>query len=198
MPHTFQISRDSEALFITLVTRNRLPVFKTDTMKAILCRAIDEARTSGGFLLFAYVLMLDHMHLLTNRPKSTADVLRVLKGITARRVIDYLKEKKYLDSLAKLQHQERERNYRYSLWQTKKNVVRRTYTITPTGGSGYAATLRLHYLDSELNGTAGTTFAIDLYASPSCNSLGNGEGQTYLGSATVGTNGSCLADFTGG
>jgi REP element-mobilizing transposase RayT len=69
-------------------------------MKAILCRAIDEARISGGFLLFAYVLMLDHMHLLTNRPKSTADVLRVLKGITARRVIDYLKEKKYLDSLA--------------------------------------------------------------------------------------------------
>jgi hypothetical protein len=28
----------------------------------------------------------------------------------------------------------------------------RTYLITPTGGSGYTATLRLHYLDSELNG----------------------------------------------
>ncbi|HEX6185199.1 MAG TPA: C25 family cysteine peptidase [Pyrinomonadaceae bacterium] len=31
-------------------------------------------------------------------------------------------------------------------------AVQRTYTITPTGGSGYAATLRLHYNDSELNG----------------------------------------------
>lgn len=31
-------------------------------------------------------------------------------------------------------------------------AVQRTYTITPTGGSGYTATLRLHYLDSELNG----------------------------------------------
>jgi hypothetical protein len=31
-------------------------------------------------------------------------------------------------------------------------AVRRTYTITPAGGSGYAATLRLHYNDSELNG----------------------------------------------
>jgi REP element-mobilizing transposase RayT len=102
MPHSFQISRDSEALFITLVTRNRLLVFKTDPMKAVLCRAIAEARTSGGSLLFAYVLMPDHMHLLTNRPISTSDVLRVLKGITAHRVIDYLKEKRYLDSLAKL------------------------------------------------------------------------------------------------
>jgi hypothetical protein len=30
--------------------------------------------------------------------------------------------------------------------------VQRTYTITPTGGSGLSATLRLHYLDTELNG----------------------------------------------
>ena len=63
------------------------------------------------------------MHALTNKPNSTSAVLRVLKGITARRVIDYLKAKNYLDSLAKLQHQERERNYRYSLWQTEKNVL---------------------------------------------------------------------------
>src|SRR2546428_12253972 len=74
MPHSFQISRDSEALFITLVTRNRLPVFKTDRMKAVLCRALDESRTSGGFLLFAYVIMPDHMHLLTNKPNSTSEV----------------------------------------------------------------------------------------------------------------------------
>jgi len=32
------------------------------------------------------------------------------------------------------------------------NSVSRTYTITPFGGSGYSATLRLRYLDSELNG----------------------------------------------
>ena len=45
-----------------------------------------------------------------------------MKGITARRVIDYLKEHNYSASLAKLQHQVRERNYRYSLWQKEKNV----------------------------------------------------------------------------
>ena len=32
------------------------------------------------------------------------------------------------------------------------NAINRTYLITPTGGSGYTATLRLHYLDSELRG----------------------------------------------
>jgi REP element-mobilizing transposase RayT len=74
-------------------------------MKEILCRAIDEARKSAGFLLFAYVIMWDHMHLLTSRPSTTSNVLRVLKGITARRMIDYLKENGHSSSLAKLQHQ---------------------------------------------------------------------------------------------
>jgi hypothetical protein len=32
------------------------------------------------------------------------------------------------------------------------SAVLRTYTITPTGGSGFSATVRLHYLDTELNG----------------------------------------------
>ena len=78
----FQISRDSRALYITIVTKDRLPVFKTDTMKDIVCQAINEARNSGGFLLFAYVIMSDHVHLLTNCPKTSADVLRYIKGIT--------------------------------------------------------------------------------------------------------------------
>jgi REP element-mobilizing transposase RayT len=98
----FQVSRDSQALYITIVTKDRLPVFQTEKIKTIACRAIDEARTSGEFLLFAYVIMPDHMHLLTNCPNTSADVLRYVKGITGRRVIDYLKEKKYERSLAKL------------------------------------------------------------------------------------------------
>jgi REP element-mobilizing transposase RayT len=123
MAHRFLISQDSPALYITIVTKDRLPVFRTDHMKDLLCLAIDEARRSAGFLLFAYVIMLDHLHILTSRPSTTSNVLRVLKGITARRVIDYLREHRHLSSLAKLQHQERARNYKYSLWQTEKNVL---------------------------------------------------------------------------
>jgi len=49
MPHRFQISRDSQALYITIVTNDRLPVFRSDQIKAVLCGAIDEARTTAGF-----------------------------------------------------------------------------------------------------------------------------------------------------
>jgi hypothetical protein len=58
MSAKFQISRDSPALYITVVAKDRLPVFKSDAIKLVTCQALDEARKSGGFLLFAYVLML--------------------------------------------------------------------------------------------------------------------------------------------
>jgi len=61
--------------------------------------------------------------MLTSRPATTSDVLRVLKGLTARRVIDYLKENNHSRSLDKLRHQERDRNSLYPLWQTEKNVL---------------------------------------------------------------------------
>ena len=123
MAHRFLISQDSPALYITIVTKDRLPVFRNDRMKELLCNAIDDARRSAAFLLFAYVIMIDHLHLLTNRPSITSDLLRVLKSLTARRVIDYLKENGFTSSLAKLRHQERERKYNHSLWQVEKNVL---------------------------------------------------------------------------
>src|SRR5437763_260918 len=123
MSPKFQLSRDSQALYITVVAKDRLPVFKSDAIKLVTCHALDEARKSGNFLIFAYVIMPDHLHLLTDQPKSLADVLRCVKGITGRRVIDYLKEHDYQTSLAKLRHEEWKRRHSYSLWQQEKNVL---------------------------------------------------------------------------
>lgn len=85
MAHRFLISQDSPALYITIVTKDRLPIFRTDQMKQVGCQAITEARKSANLLLFAYVIMIDHLHLLTNRPSTTSNVLRVVKGPIARR-----------------------------------------------------------------------------------------------------------------
>ena len=39
-------------------------------------------------------------------------------------------------------------------------AVKRTYTITPSGGSGYTASLQLHYLDSELNSNTESSLSL--------------------------------------
>ena len=116
------ISKDNPCLFITAVAKNRLPVFQTDAIKLITCKAIDEARTSCGFLLFAYVIMPDHFHVLTDQPRAPSTVLQFIKGIVSRRVLGYLREMKYESSLKKLEHDNWKRNHRYSLWQHDSDV----------------------------------------------------------------------------
>jgi len=118
----FRISIDTPALFITAVGKDRLPVFRTDKIKQITCDAIDEARTSSGFLLFAYVLMPDHLHMLTDAPSKPSVVLQYIKGIVARRGIDHLKKGDYESSLQKLRHADWKRNHRFSLWQHDSDV----------------------------------------------------------------------------
>jgi len=118
----FKISRSSQALYLTVVAKDRLPVFRTDTISNLACEALAEARKSGGFLVFAYVIMPDHLHLITSQPNNPADVLRRVKGMTGRRVIDYLKLKGFKSSLEKLRHEEWKRKHAHSLWQQEKNV----------------------------------------------------------------------------
>lgn len=110
-----RISRDAPCYYLTSVARNRLTVFRTDTIKEIVCKAINEARNSGGFALYAYVIMPDHLHLITDNKLSTKETSRYVNGITARRVIDYLKEKDFQSSLEKLQHQTWAKQHKFSL-----------------------------------------------------------------------------------
>jgi REP element-mobilizing transposase RayT len=119
----YRVSRDSPSLYITAVPTNRLPVFRTDAIRIITCQAVDRARHSCGFRLLAYVLMPDHVHLLTDSPRVPSEVLRYLKGAIAHDVIAYLKRQGYENSLRKLRHEEWKRHHRYSLWGHESNVL---------------------------------------------------------------------------
>ena len=73
-------------------------------------------------MIFAYVIMLDHSHVITDSDRSNSDVLRFLNGIAAKRVIDHLKNNGYESSLQKLRIQEREQKHKYSLFEHHPNV----------------------------------------------------------------------------
>ena len=120
------ISKDNPCYYITSVTHNRLPVFRTNKLKQITCEAVNEARKSGGFLIFAYVIMPDHFHIITDGSRKASDTLRFLNGITAHRIIKYLKENNFSSSLDKLRHETKKREYKYSLWEHHSN----TFLIT--------------------------------------------------------------------
>ena len=117
-----RISKDTPFYYLTSVANNRLPVFRTDKIKEIVAKALNEARKSAKILIFAYVLMPDHYHLITDSSRKPSEVLRYMNGITARRVIDYLKENDFTSSLEKLKQETKKREYKYSLWEHHPNA----------------------------------------------------------------------------
>lgn len=117
-----KISKDNPCYYLTSVTNKRLPVFQTDKLKEITVKALDEARNSHQILIFAYVIMPDHYHIITDSNRKISEVLRYLNGITARRIIDYLKENNFTSSLEKLRQETKKRQYKYSLWEHHPNT----------------------------------------------------------------------------
>jgi REP-associated tyrosine transposase len=116
------VSRDTPALYITSVAKDRLPVFRTESLTIVTCKALDEARTSGGFAIYAYVIMPDHLHTITDSSLKPSKVLQYLNGIISRRVIDHLKEHGHNASLRKLMRESGARHHKYSLWDHHSNA----------------------------------------------------------------------------
>jgi REP element-mobilizing transposase RayT len=121
-PKRFLISRDNPAFYLTSVAKDRLRIFRKAEIADLVCRAIDEARRSGGFLIFAYVIMPDHSHLVTDSSRESKDIHRFVNGIVSRRIIDYLKTNNHKESLLKLRIPDREQQWKYSMWQHKPNT----------------------------------------------------------------------------
>jgi REP element-mobilizing transposase RayT len=107
---------------LTSVAKDRLPVFRTAKIKEVACKALDEARRSGKFALYVYVIMPDHLHVITDSARSSEDTLRFINGIISHRVIAHLKEQGHQGSLAKLRHETRRKRYQHSLWDHHPNV----------------------------------------------------------------------------
>ncbi len=82
----FQISRTTAAYYFTSVAHRRLPIFRTDKLKQAVCDAYSETRKNHGILILAYVILPDHAHTLAYFNDELKAALRLLNGVSARRV----------------------------------------------------------------------------------------------------------------
>jgi putative transposase len=72
--------------FITFSCYRRLSFLEAPEPKDTLERVIEKARQSHALTIYAYVLMPEHIHLLTNEPevRTPSSFLRVLKGESSK------------------------------------------------------------------------------------------------------------------
>lgn len=103
----------------------RVPIFKSDEVCQFLIDALNEVRQKRTFKLVAYVLMPDHAHLIVNPLHCDIELIgKEIKGVSAKKIPDWLKENEHITSLEKLKLRKAgKRNHSYSVWQKKVKSV---------------------------------------------------------------------------
>ena len=122
---TFNSTEENIFHYLTFVAFKRVPIFKSPVICQLFIDALAEIREKHPFKLIAYVIMPDHVHLIVNPLNCDIELIgKELKGISARKIIYWLKENGHLVSLDKLKLKATgKRNHSYSVWQKKVKSV---------------------------------------------------------------------------
>ena len=101
--HLFKSREPNLVHYATVVTHNRVPVFRNDHACSLLIDAVDTTRSKEPFKLIGYVVMPDHFHLLANPlDLDISIIVGRIKGRAAVAILSWLREEGHSVSLAKL------------------------------------------------------------------------------------------------
>ncbi len=109
--------------FLTASTFQRIPFFRDSRCALIFCEELEAAHARYGFHVLAFVVMPDHIHLLLwwdtdALPDLTiSKVAWAVKGLAARRMVQYLEGSVLLQPVREPRDQPHYRNWRYKIWQ---------------------------------------------------------------------------------
>jgi putative transposase len=111
--------------YLTMVTFNRVPIFRSDKVCEIFVDTLREVRERYPYKLIGYVLMPDHVHAIINNHSGTiSDWLRRVRGNSARKILYWLREERHLASLKKLAlNPPQKRQHTHAVWQKDPSVI---------------------------------------------------------------------------
>ena len=125
---TFSLSGQSH--FVTFCCYHRRRLFTTDASRRIFESALERVRRSFSLLVYGYVVMPEHVHLLLSEPEryTLADALKSLKQGVSRPLIDDhpLKPKTGLNGAP--QHFWQKRYYDFNIRDYPQFVEKLRYT----------------------------------------------------------------------
>jgi putative transposase len=107
---------EGNACFTTHVVHNHTPLFNHPSRVELICSALQYAREARGLRIFGYVIMPDHIHLLTgvSSPAELQDILNAFRRFTATQLLQRLKIESVQWALSQLEAGPRDR----TLWRS--------------------------------------------------------------------------------
>jgi putative transposase len=104
--------------FLTMTTVDWIPLFANRDIVSIILESLRFAQRERGVVLYAYVIMENHLHCIASAPEL-GKTMKQFKSFTARSAVDYLEECNNLPLLEKMQWAKlpHKKKCDYQLWQ---------------------------------------------------------------------------------
>lgn len=114
----YKIYAESRPHFLTCTVVNWLPLFSSTAIVDILLESLRFMQAHDRLVLYAYVIMESHLHLIASAKQLSREIGK-FKSYTARRIIDYLVERKAGNVLKQLGYYKlrHKKDRTYQLWQ---------------------------------------------------------------------------------
>jgi putative transposase len=105
--------------FVTTSVVNHIPLFKREPFIRIVLDSLHFFRTNKGILLFAFVIMPNHLHFIArfNEAYKLSDMIRDFKRHTARQIIRELQAKKSNKILETLTRANTDKRQQFKIWE---------------------------------------------------------------------------------
>ena len=89
----FQIQDQKGIYFLTFTIVDWIDLFTRPVYAEIMIDSIKYCQASKGLVVYAYVIMPSHLHLIFQAEEETdlSSIIQNLRSYTARRIVDYLK-----------------------------------------------------------------------------------------------------------
>jgi putative transposase len=114
----YRIRQDQVRYFHTCTVVGWMPVFTRPETVQILLDSFVHLQTHDAFFLYGFVVLENHLHFISSADNHS-DCIRRFKSFTARKIIDYVENKKVAMLLRQLAYYKRrhKRESTYQLWQ---------------------------------------------------------------------------------
>ena len=123
MSEGYKIRDQTLPHFITFTVVDWIDVFTRQTYKDVIIESLDYCIQNKGMILFGYVIMSNHIHIIIQSQEATlSDLIRDFKKFTAKSILEKIQNslesrREWMLERFKLATESHSRNKNYQFWQ---------------------------------------------------------------------------------
>ena len=135
MPQGYQIYNQAGLYYLTLQVIDWVDVFSRKSYRDIVINSLDYCRKEKGLMIYGYVLMTNHIHLLVMaKDENLSDVIRDFKKFTASQILKTIEKepesrRDWMLKRFEFAARSHVRNSKYQFWTHENHAIE---CLTPT------------------------------------------------------------------